>query len=105
MTKRKILENSLKVQILKAYLKGESSVAELADKHDIKPSQIYNWEKQFFDGGERAFERKNCRTNGAAALGRTDKKIKSLEEKLARKDIVIGTIMEELIIEKKLAGI
>lgn len=105
MTKRKILPNSLKVQILKSYLKGDSSISELAEMHGIKPSQIYNWEKQFFDGGERAFERKNCRLNGAGALGRTDKKIKSLEEKLARKDIVISKIMEELIIEKKLAGI
>ena len=105
MTKRKILANSLKVRILRSYLKGEKGIAALAEEYEIKPSQIYNWEKQFFDGGEKAFERKNCRINGVGAVSRQEKQIKDLEEKLTRKNSVISTLMEELILEKKRAGI
>lgn len=105
MAKRKTIPNSLKIQVLKAHLKGDSSISELAEVHGVKPSQIYNWEKQLFDNADRAFERKNCRVSGEAAVGRRDKKLKELEDKLVRKDSVIGTLMEELVLEKKLAGI
>jgi transposase len=105
MSKRKNIPNSLKVQILRSYLKGDKPISELSEMHDLKPSQIYNWEKQFFDNGERAFDRKNCRLNSESAVGKVNKKVEELQSKLARKDAVIGTLMEELVLEKKLAGI
>ncbi|NRA64510.1 MAG: transposase [Pseudobacteriovorax sp.] len=105
MAKRKTIPNSLKIRVLRAYLKGEKGIAELAEMHDLKPSQIYNWERQFFDNGERVFERKNCRLNGETAVGKVNKKVEELQSKLARKDAVIGTLMEELVLEKKLGGI
>jgi transposase len=105
MSMRKNIANSLKIQILRSYLKGEKSIAQLAEMHSIKPSQIYNWEKQFFDNGERAFDRKNCRMNGETAVGKINKKVEELQSKLARKDAVIGSLMEELILEKKLGGV
>ena len=105
MAKRRTIPNALKLQIIKAYLKGKASVSELANKHAVQPSQIYSWEKQLFDNGGRSFERKNCRATGEGAARRADKAIEDLKSMLADKDSVISTLTEELLKEKKLAGI
>lgn len=105
MTKKRSIPNSLKSQVVRSYLKREATVAELAEKYEIKPSQIYAWEKQLLENAEITFERKNCRVSGAGAVSRMDKKMKSLEQILGKKDSIISTLAEELIKAKKLTGI
>ncbi len=39
-------------------LKERSSVAELAQKHDIAPQQIHLWKREFLSDAETLFERK-----------------------------------------------
>lgn len=104
MTRRKNIPNSLKAQIVKAYLQGKTPVSELSQNHDIQPSQIYTWANQLFDQGERAFERKNCRNTGEGASKRYQSEILELKEKLSKKNEVISELTQELVLEKKLGG-
>lgn len=104
MARRKNIQNSLKLQIIKAYLQGKIPVSELSEKYQIQPSQIYTWTNQLFENGERVFERKNCRNTGEGAAKRFQDRIVELESKLNTKNNVISELTEELVLEKKLGG-
>lgn len=88
-----------RVAILKRHLVEKVPVSDLCDEFDIQPTQFYQWQKQFFEKGAAAFERKNA--------GRTDskeRKIAALEEKLTRKNEVVSELMEEHVALKKSLG-
>jgi transposase-like protein len=104
MSKHKNTSNSLKLQIVKAYLQQKKSVSELSSEHGVKPSQIYLWVSQLFENGERCFERKNDRMSGEGAAKRYNSTISDLESKLANKNAVIGELLEELLVAKKQFG-
>jgi transposase-like protein len=48
-----------KLAIVRRHLIDQNSVANLCDEHDLKPTQFYQWQKQLFENGEAAFERKS----------------------------------------------
>ena len=78
-----------KVVIVKRHLVDGVPVSDLCDQHDILPTQFYQWQKQLFEGGAAAFERK----------------VQHLEAKLANKNEVIAELMEENVRLKKLDGL
>ena len=47
-----------KVAIVKRHLVDSIAVSDLCDTHQILPTQFYQWQKQLFEGGAAAFERK-----------------------------------------------
>ena len=49
-TKRKKHSPSLKAKIALESLKGEETVAQLASRFDVHPSQIHKWKKELTDG-------------------------------------------------------
>ena len=48
-----------KVAILRRHLIDRVPVSDLCDEHQLSPTLFYLWQKQFFEGGTAAFERKN----------------------------------------------
>lgn len=97
--KRKQYQAAEKVSIIRQHLIEKVSISDLCDEHRIAPSVYYRWQKQFFEGGEAAFE-KTTKT----AVSRLEQEVQQLEEKLARKDEVLGEVMEEYVTLKKRVG-
>ena len=88
-----------KVAILKRHLLEKVPVSDLCDELAIQPTQFYRWQKEFFEKGAAAFERKNARKSDAK-----ERKIASLEEKLTKKNEVLSELMEEHVDLKKSLG-
>ncbi len=88
-----------KVAILRRHLIDHVPVSDLCDEHQLSPTLFYLWQKQFFENGPTAFERKN-----AAPESRYRRTIAALREKLQRKNEVVAELMEEHIKLKKELG-
>jgi transposase len=88
-----------KVAILRRHLIDRVPVSDLCDEHRLSPTLFYLWQKQFFENGPTAFERKN--TAPESRLRRT---IAALRDKLQRKNEVVAELMEEHIKLKKEIG-
>lgn len=97
--KRKQYQPAEKVSIIRMHLVEKQSVSDLCDEYDIAPSVYYRWQKQFFEGGEKAFA-----PTKQTAVTRLQKEVTQLESKLARKDEVLGEVMEEYVTLKKRIG-
>ena len=89
-----------KVKILRLHLLEGKAVSSLCEEHGIQPSLFYNWQKQFFENGTRAF------SGGTPdrAESKLHKQIEHLEQRLARKHEVLSELMEEHIQLKKELG-
>ena len=62
-TRRKI-DAALKAKIALEALREQATVADLAQRYQVHPNQIYAWKKQLLDQAARAFE--NGHGNDAA---------------------------------------
>jgi len=99
MEKRRNFTAGEKVAILRAHLLDKVQISELCDKHGIQPTQFYQWQKQLFENGDAAFERRGSRNCGTEA-----RRMEALEQKLRKKDEVLGELMEEHVALKKELG-
>src|ERR1700735_1850911 len=89
-----------KVAILREHLIEHTPVSDVCDKHQIKPTLFYQWQKAFFENGAAAFEGRRPRSQES----KEQEKIGRLENKLKEKDEVIAEIMAEHILLKKELG-
>lgn len=87
-----------KVAAVRRHLIEKIPVSEIADSLNIHPNTYYEWQTQFFENGGAAFQREKKQSS------REQKKIDSLEEKVAHKDQVISEIMSDFIQLKKSLG-
>ncbi len=91
-----------KVLILKRHLVERVAVSDLCDEYGLNPNVFYRWQKEFFENGAAAFEKKR---NGSAPAAKEREKIARLEARLAHKDEVIAEIMADHVRLKKKASL
>ena len=96
--KRQRFSPEQKVAIVRRRLIEQVPVSDLCDEHGIHPTVYYRWQKQLFENGAVAFERRKDPT-----LPLT-KRIARLEAKLTSKNEVIAELMEEQVKAKKELG-
>jgi transposase len=89
-----------KVAILRRHLIDHVPISDLCDEHQLSPTLFYLWQKQFFENGPAAFERKNATPPESQHL----RTIAALRDKLQRKNEVVAELMEEHIKLKKELG-
>ena len=88
-----------KIKILRQHLLDKTPISEVCEKHQITPTQFYQWQKTFFENGAMAFAKSSAR-----AASQAGQRLAALENKLQRKDEVIAEIMAEHILLKKELG-
>ena len=88
-----------KSAILREHLLEKISVADLCDKHDIRPTVFYSWQKTMFENLGSLFQNKG--DSRSLAL---ERKNEALKKKIASKDEVIAEIMEDYVAVKKTLG-
>ena len=88
-----------KVALLRLHLLEKKPVSDICQEHDLSVTLFYLWQKQFFENGTAAFERKN-----ASPESQHLRTIAALRDKLRRKDEVVSELMEEHIKLKKDLG-
>mgnify|MGYP000942077083 CR=1 FL=1 len=88
-----------KVAILREHLLEGKAISEVCNHRELQPTVFYGWQKQFFENGAVAFERKNSQAAEAQ-----DRQIAALRDKLARKNDVIAELLEENLQARRTAG-
>jgi transposase-like protein len=87
--KRRTFSAEEKVLILRRHLVDKIPVSDLCDQYGLNPTVFYRWQKEFFENGTAAFER---RADGRER--KLEQKVAALTAKLSHKDEVIAEIME-----------
>jgi transposase len=102
-TNRRKFSADEKVKILHKHLIEKVPISEVCSQYGIKPTQFYQWQKQFFENGTAVFEKgkDNLKDRQCRNL---EKKVSHLESRLANKDEVIAEIMQSHIQLKKKLG-
>lgn len=89
-----------KIKILRLHLLEKIPVSEVCEKHQITPTQFYQWQKIFFENGASAF----AKSSSPRAATLAEQRAQALEKKLQRKDEVIAEIMADYMVLKKELG-
>jgi transposase-like protein len=97
--RRKHYTPTEKVAILRRHLVEKVPVSDLCDQYQLQPTVFYAWQRQLFENGSAAFERKYH-----SAEAEHQRTIAALREKLRRKDEVVSELMEEHLQLKKSLG-
>ena len=97
-TRRKFTPQD-KAAILREHLIEKVPVSNLCDKHGLKPTLFYRWQKELLENLAGLFERQTGSTT--AALRRENE---ALRQRLLDKDQVIAQIMEDFVAVKKTLG-
>jgi transposase-like protein len=89
------------VAIIRRHLVDKVELSKLCEETGCCPSQVFRWEKQFFEGGAKVFDRKPAETREVLKL---QQRAEELEKKLRRKDEVLAELMIEHVALKKTSG-
>lgn len=97
--KRKYYSPEEKVSMMKQHLVNGVAVSELCDRHQLQPTVFYRWQKQLFEQGAAAFQNDQKRETT-----QLKQQVAKLEEKVAKKNEVLGELLEEHVALKKSLG-
>ena len=97
--KRKQYRGEEKLAILRKHLLEGVAVSDICDEHDLQPTVFYRWQKQLFEEGAVVFRRPND-----TEAKKLQRQVIQLEEKLVKKNEVLGELLEEYVALKKDLG-
>jgi len=100
--RRKHYSAEEKVSIVRRHLLEQVPVSELCDEFGLAPTVFYRWQKELFENGAAAFEKKSKRQRKQE--GQQSRKVEALEAKLVTKNEVLSELMEEHVKLKKEIG-
>jgi transposase-like protein len=92
-----------KAIILRRHLEGKVPISDLCDEYQVSPASLYNWQRKLMDNLGAALEA----VSGPKKAPREmvlERKVASLQAKVAKKDQVIAEISEEYVTLKKELG-
>jgi transposase-like protein len=89
------------VTVIRRHLVDKVELSKLCEETGCCPSQVFRWEKQFFEGGAKVFDRKPAETR---EIERWKARAETAEQKVHQKDAVLAELMIEHVILKKKAG-
>ncbi len=99
-TPRRPVSAADKIKALRRHLVEKTPVSDLCEELGIGPTQFYRWQQALFENAAAALEPRPGRPKADSGAQR----IAALEAKLARKDEVLGELMEEHVALKKKLG-
>ena len=88
-----------KIRILREHLLEGVPISDLCDRHGLRPTQFYTWQKKLFEQGHQVFHRSADHTERELK-----KKLQRLEDRTREKDEVIAEVTRELVFLKKADG-
>jgi len=97
--KRKQYTGEEKLAILRKHLVEGIAVSDICDEHNLQPTVFYRWQKQLFENGAVVFRR-----TGDTEAKKLQRQVTQLEEKLVKKNEVLGELLEEYVTLKKDLG-
>lgn len=100
--KRKHYSPQDKVSTLRRHLLDHVPVSDLCDEMNLAPTLFYRWQKEFFENGAAAFERKSKGLQ--RHKNQQARKMELMEAKLVTKNEVLSELMEEHVKLKKELG-
>ena len=101
MSKRKYFTPEQKVAVVRRHLLEGVPVSDLCDELGIHATQYYAWQKQLFENGAPAFERRPNKANQRRQQDAATRRIAQLEAKLQTKNEVVAELLEEHVQLKK----
>jgi transposase len=93
-----------KVALLRRHLLEKIPISTLCEEAKIAPTLFYQWQREFFENGQAAFENKADGRQAKRAEQALQAKVDYLQTKLQRKDEVLAELMEEHVALKKSLG-
>jgi len=93
-----------KAEAVKRHVLGGEAVSAICEDLGIAPNLFYRWQKELFDHAAAACEVKGRGRRVDAKGHKLEKRVESLEAKLAHKDNVIAEITQEYVALKKSLG-
>jgi len=97
--KRKQYTPEEKMAILRKHLLEKVPVSDVCDEHGVQPTVFYRWQKALFEEGAMVF-----RQTGDRETAKLNRRVATLQEKLSKKDEVLGEVMEEYVALKTELG-
>jgi len=98
--KRKQYTAQEKVAILRKHLLEKTPVSDICDEYGLQPTVFYRWQKQLFEqAADSCFQ-----PSRSSESTRLKRQVTELEAKLAKKDEVLGEVMEEYVALRKSRG-
>ena len=97
--KRRRYTPAEKVAILRRHLIDREEVSTICDELKLNPTLFYDWQKQFFDHGVKAFE-----NDGRNEGTRLKEENARLQAKLMKKDSALSDLIQEHMALKKTLG-
>ena len=94
--KRKQYTGEEKLAIVRKHLLEGKAVSDICDEQGLQPTVFYRWQKQLFEGGAVVFRRSND-----TEAQKLQRQVTQLEEKLVKKNEVLGELLEEYVAPKK----
>jgi len=97
-TRRKFTPQD-KAAIVREHLIEKVPISDLCDKHGLKPTLFYRWQKEMLENLAALFERQ-----GGSQTATLKRENEALRQRLLDKDQVIARIMEDFVAVKKTLG-